>query len=77
MTKLIIFFLILLLQTNVNAGLKKAGQSEVPTDIKTQINNQYEKNSKKKKNIDKKYILYSYTDGGSNNYVENFKKYKI
>ena len=69
MIKLITFFFILLFQTNVNAGLKKAGQSEVPSDIKTQINSQYEKNSKKKKNIGKKYILYFYTDGGSNNSV--------
>jgi len=69
MMKLITFFLALLLQTNVVAGLKQAGQSEVPSDIKTQINNQYDKNSKKKKNIGKKYILYFYTDGGSNNSV--------
>ena len=47
--KLITFFLVLLLQTNVVAGLKQAGQSEVPSDIKTQINNQYEENIKKKK----------------------------
>ena len=69
MIKLITFFLILSLQTNVNAGLKEVGQSEVPSDIQTQIKNQYEKNSKKKKNIGKKYILYFYTDGGSNNSV--------
>ena len=50
MMKLITFFLALLLQTNVVAALKQAGQSEVPSDIKTQINSQYEKNSKKKKN---------------------------
>ena len=50
MIKLITFFFILLFQTNVNAGLKKAGQSEVPSDIKTQINNQYEKNIKNYKN---------------------------
>ena len=63
MKKFITFFLILLFQTNINAGLKEAGQSEVPTDIQAQIINQYEKNSKKKKNIGKKYILYFYTDG--------------
>ena len=67
--KLITFFLILLLQTNVNAGFKNSGQSEVPTDIQTQIKNQYEENIQKKKNIGKKYILYFYTDGGSNNSV--------
>ena len=39
--KLITFFLALLLQTNVVAGLKQAGQSEVPTDIQTQIINKY------------------------------------
>ena len=50
MIKLFTFFLALLLQTNVVAGLKQAGQSEVPSDIKTQINNQYEKNIKNYKN---------------------------
>ena len=65
----ITFILILLFQTNVNAGLKEVGQSEVPSDIQTQIKNQYEKNIQKKKNIGKKYILYFYTDGGSNNSV--------
>ena len=48
MKKLITFILITLFQTNVNAGLKESGQSEVPTDIQTQIKNQYEKNIKNK-----------------------------
>ena len=55
--------------SSINAALKEIGQSEVPTDIQTQISNQYEKNIKKNKNIGKKYILYFYTDGGSNNSV--------
>jgi hypothetical protein len=37
MIKLFTFFLALLLQTNVVAGLKQAGQSEVTSHIKTQI----------------------------------------
>ena len=51
MKKLITFFLILLFQTDVNAELKEAGQSEVPTDIQTQIKNQYEKNIKDRKSV--------------------------
>ena len=51
------------------AGLKEVGLGEVPADIKDQIKNQFDKNIKKKKNKDKKFILYFYTDGGSNNSV--------
>jgi len=49
MKKLFFSILFLIISTNVNAGLKKAGQSEVPTDIQIQIKNQYEKNFKKYK----------------------------
>ena len=61
--------LCLILSGEVFAGLKEIGQGEVPTDIKDQIKKQYEKNIKSKKNKGKKFILYFYTDGGSNNSV--------
>ena len=55
--------------SSINAALKEAGQGEVPADIKEQIKKQYNKNMKKKENTEKKFILYFYTDGGSNNSV--------
>ena len=61
--------LCLFLSGEAFAGLKEVGLGEVPADIKDQIKNQFDKNIKKKKNKDKKFILYFYTDGGSNNSV--------
>jgi len=61
--------LCLFLSGEASAGLKEVGLGEVPADIKDQIKNQFDKNIKKKKNKDKKFILYFYTDGGSNNSV--------
>ena len=67
MKRVLILTITLLISTVANAGLKEAGQGEVPADIKEQIKKQYNKNIKKKKNTGKKFILYFYTDGGSNN----------
>ncbi len=70
MKKLIILIITLFFfNSSINAALKETGQGEVPADIKDQIKNQFNENIKKKKNKDKKFILYFYTDGGSNNSV--------
>ena len=67
MKKIILIFCLCLFSSSVNAGLKEIGQGEVGTDIQNQIKNQYEKKIKKKKNEDKKFILYFYSDGGNIN----------
>ena len=66
---LVFLLIVLLFNLNVDAALKEVGQSEVPADIQQQIKSQFEENIKKEKNKGKKYILYFYTDGGSNNSV--------
>jgi len=73
MKRVLILIIMLLISTVANAGLKEAGQGEVPADIKEQIKKQYNKNIKKKKNTGKKFILYFYTDGGSNNSIWDSK----
>ena len=60
MKKIFLSILLCLFTSSVNAGLKEIGQGEVGTDVQNQIKNQYEKKIKKKKNEDKKFILYFY-----------------
>ena len=67
MNKIILIFFLCVFSSSANAGLKEIGQGEVGTDIQNQIKNQYEKKIKKKKNEDKKFILYFYSDGGNSN----------
>ncbi len=71
MVKIILksIILCLFLSGEAFAGVKEIGQGEVPADIKNQIKNQFDEDIKKKKNKNKKFILYFYTDGGSNNSV--------